>query len=90
MEKSLQKDLVKIIQNFILKLYQKHDIERTKQKLFWGKYFKMELKDEQKELLNKPITTCEIVEAIKKQKITKHQDLSLPAELYKTFEDILL
>lgn len=81
---------MKIVQDFYAKLHEKQDIDKEKQKEFLKRHMKMRLEEEQKKELNEPITVCEIVEAIKKQKKNKTPGPDgIPAEFYKMFEDVL-
>lgn len=85
----------KIIQNYFEVLYKKEEIDEENIKQYLKVNGLPELKEEQREILNKEITATELRRAVQKQKSNKTPGPDgLPGEVYKSlyedFEMILL
>lgn len=90
-EKHKQQELERIVEDLFMKLYQKRDIPVEQQREYLKGTNKIRLKEEQKRILNEPITINKIVETLKKQKKGKAAGLDgFRIEYYKTPKGSLL
>lgn len=86
-----QEDLKKICTDFYKELYQKTEISKDLQGEYLRKNNKMIWKEEHKKLLDEPISACEIIETIKRQKSGKAPGPDgIPSEVYNSIQDVIL